>query len=152
MEVSETPQTKHKSFVYKTATAWTDGKSGTLTSGGKPPLRVSDPPEFKGEPGVWTPEDLFVAAVEGCYMSTFLAYAAKKGLPIVSYTSHTNGVLEMVDGEYRFTRIVIFPTVVVSNASIEADVQRILRETQQHCLVSNSIDSFVEVTPTIVVQ
>ena len=152
MEIAETSNTRLKSFVYKTNTVWTNEKSGTLTSDGKPPLRVSSPPEFKGEPGVWTPEDLFVASVEGCHMATFIAFAAKKGLRIISYRSHTNGVLESVNGDYRFTRIVIFPTIVVASTAVESEVQEILHEAQQHCLVTNSIDSIVEVNPTIIVQ
>lgn len=85
-------------------------------------------------------------------MSTFLSFAAKAGVPVVSYKSHSNGVLEFVSGQYRFTRIVIFPVIVVSSASRENDVLAVLREAQQHCLVANSIDSIVEVNPTIMVQ
>jgi organic hydroperoxide reductase OsmC/OhrA len=95
---------------------------------------------------------MFVACVEMCHMSTFIAFAAKRRLPIVSYQSHANGVLEYVEGDYRFTRIVIFPTIVVSSTSAETEVQSALRDAEEHCLVTNSIASIVEVNPTIVVQ
>ena len=85
-------------------------------------------------------------------MSTFIAFAAKRDLPIVSYQSHANGVLELVDGDYRFTRIVIFPRIVVSSSSAEEDVQATLQDAEKHCLVTNSIASIVEVNPTIIVQ
>ncbi len=151
-ESPEQEKIRHRSFTYKTSTTWTEGRSGTLASDGKPSLCFSAPPEFKGEPGLWTPEHMFVACVEMCHMSTFIAFASKRNLPIVSYRSHANGVLEFVEGDYRFTRIVIFPTIVVSSSSAEEEVQLTLRDAEKHCLVTNSIASIVEVNPTIIVQ
>lgn len=148
----EPVKAKYKTFTFKTSTTWVEGTSGTVSSDGKPPLKVGNPVEFRGEAGTWTPEDMFVAAVEVCHMATFLSFAAKKELPIVSYKSHANGVLEFIDGDYRFTRIVIFPTIVVSGSVSEAVVHATLRETQRHCLVANSIASIVEVNPTLVME
>jgi len=152
MEAAEHTSLRTKSFTYKTSTTWTDSRSGTLTSDGKPTLRISSPPEFKGERGVWTPEDLFVGSVEICHMTTFLAFAAQRKIPVLSYKSHANGVLEFMDGDYRFTRIVIFPTITVGSAVVETEVHTLLREAEKHCLVANSIASIVEVNPTIIVQ
>jgi organic hydroperoxide reductase OsmC/OhrA len=152
MEAIDPSPTRQKSFTYKTSAQWTTGKTGILSAEGKPPIKVSSPPEFKGEPGMWTPEEMFVASVEVCHMSTFLAFAARAGVPVLSYKSHSNGVLEFVNNQYRFTRIVIFPTIAVSGASREQEVLTVLHDAQEHCLVANSIDSIVEVNPTIMVQ
>lgn len=141
-----------KSFTYKTSTTWTEGRSGTIGSEGKPTMKISSPPEFKGERGVWTPEDLFVGSVEVCHMTTFLSFAAQKRMTIVSYKSRANGVLEYIDEDYRFTRIVIFPTITVGKDVVETDVHALLREAEKHCLVANSIASIVEVNPTIIVH
>jgi organic hydroperoxide reductase OsmC/OhrA len=152
MDATEQNKTRYRTFTYKTSTRWIEGRSGMLESEGKPSLRISSPPEFKGEPGLWTPEHMFVACVEMCHMSTFIAFAAKRNVPVVSYRSHANGVLEFVEDDYRFTRIVIFPTIVVSSASAEEDVHAILQDAEKHCLVTNSIASIVEVNPTIFIQ
>jgi organic hydroperoxide reductase OsmC/OhrA len=61
-------------------------------------------------------------------------------------------VLEFIDGDFRFTRIVIFPTITVGSSVAETDVHLLLREAEKHCLVANSIASIVEVNPTIIVQ
>jgi organic hydroperoxide reductase OsmC/OhrA len=151
-ETPEQEKTRFRTFTYKTSTTWTERRSGMLASDGKASLPFSAPPEFKGEAGLWTPEHMFVACVEMCHMSTFIAFAAKRDLPVVSYQSHANGVLEYVDGDYRFTRIVIFAKIVVSSSSAEEDVQSTLRDAEKHCLVTNSIASIVEVNPTIIVQ
>jgi organic hydroperoxide reductase OsmC/OhrA len=143
---------RQKSFTFKTGVEWTRGTTGVLSAEGKPSLTISAPPEFRGEPGAWTPEDLFVASVEVCLMSMFLSFARKRDLPLVSYRSHSNGVLESVDGGYRFTRVVIFPTITVSSSANETEVLTVLRDAERHCLVANSIASIVEVTPTIMVR
>lgn len=152
MEISGEPGSRRKPLTYRTAATWTEARSGILTSDGKNPIRVSNPPEFKGEPGLWSPEEMFVASVEACHMATFLSFAAKTNLQVLGYRSHSNGVLEFIDGDYRFTRVVIFPTVTVPRGSPEAEVLSLLREAEKHCLVANSIDSIVEVNPTIVQQ
>jgi organic hydroperoxide reductase OsmC/OhrA len=152
MSPAEDPKIRHRSFTFRTAAVWTEARSGVLSSEGKPPIRVSNPPEFKGEPGLWTPEEMFVASVDACNMATFLSFAAKSGLQVLAYRSHSNGVLELVDGDYRFTRVVIFPTITVPKGAVESAVLSLLREAQKHCLVANSIDSIVEVNPTIIHQ
>jgi len=152
MEAKDQSKVRQKTFTFKTGAVWTEETSGVLTSEGKPPIQVSNPPEFRGKEGLWTPEDMFVASVEVCHMATFLGFARKRNLPVLSYRSHSNGVLEFVEGDYRFTRIVIFPTIIVAGSSSESEVHAILREAQAHCLVANSIASIVEVNPTIVMQ
>ena len=152
MGAADQAKQKFKTFTFKTSTSWTEGQSGMLSSEGKPVMKISSPPEFRGEPGRWTPEDMFVGAVEVCHMATFLSFAAKKQIPIISYRSHANGVLEYIDGDYRFTRIVIFPTIVVSGSTSENEVHATLREAQRHCLVTNSIASIVEVNPTLMME
>lgn len=152
MERAERSRLRQRTTTFRTSTLWTGEHTGMLSGEGKQPLTVASPEDFSAEPGMWTPEDMFVAAVEVCHMATFLSYAEKEGVPIASYRSHANGVLEYVDGDYRFTRIVIFPTITVSSAAVESQVHEILREAQKHCLVANSIASIVEVNPTIMVQ
>jgi peroxiredoxin-like protein len=152
METPRQTAPRTRSFTYKTSTVWTEGRSGTLSSEGKPTIRISSPPEFKGERNAWTPEEMFVGSVEMCHMNTFLAFAERRNIPILSYRSHANGVLEYVEGDYRFTRIVIFPTIAVGSTVAETEVHDILREAEKHCLVANSIASIVEVSPTIMVQ
>ena len=152
MTAGDETRTRHKPFTFRTAATWTEAQSGVLSSEGKSPIRVSNPPEFKGEPGLWTPEEMFVASVEACHMATFLSFAAKQQLQVLAYKSRSNGVLEYIDGDYRFTRVVIFPTITVVRGTPEAEVLSLLREAEKHCLVANSIDSIVEVNPTIIHQ
>jgi peroxiredoxin-like protein len=133
------PKIKHKSFTYHTRLSWAGGRAGILRGEGKQEFRVASPPEFRGEAGVWTPEDLFVAAVEACTLATFAAFSERSKLPILSYESSAEGVLEFADGGYQFTRIVLRPVVVISSGEALEEVRRILDEAHRACLVSRSV-------------
>jgi peroxiredoxin-like protein len=143
------PKTKHKAFDYRTALRWNGGRNGLLTSGGKPEIRVSSPPEFKGEAGQWTPEDLLVASVEVCTMTTFIAFSLNKKLPLVSYESAATGTMEFTDGGYRFTRIVLRPAIVVGSDEAIPQAAAILEEAHHACFIANSICGNVVLEPTI---
>lgn len=152
MEAAPQPKIKHKSFSYTTNLMWVDGRIGTLTSAGKPSLQISSPPEFKGSPGYWTPEDVFVGSVEMCQMLTFIGIAGKQGVPFISYKSSAKGTLEFIDGQYRFTRIVIVPVIAVEEPGTESQISAILREAHKKCLIANSISAIVEVNPQVEVR
>ncbi len=146
------PVKKYKSFSYRTNIEWKSDRQGTLHSEGKPAIDVSSPPEFKGIPGVWTPEDLFVASLEICQMSTFLSFSGRKGMPLKSYTSSAEGILEHDNGKYRFTKIVILPTIVVDQSWTKEQVEEVVHTAHDNCLIGNSITSAVEVRPEIIFQ
>ena len=67
--------TAYKSFRYKAKTTWTSARRGSLSAVEKSNIVVGSPPEFKGEPDVWTPEELLVGSLNTCIMLTFLSLA-----------------------------------------------------------------------------
>lgn len=140
---------RHKTFTYTTAVEWQQARQGKLSSDVKPVLQVSSPPEFKGTPGLWTPEDMFVASAEICLMSTFLSFGGRKNVPLVSYRSSAEGTLEFVAGKYRFTRIRIKPEIAVRKEWTREEVEEIVREAHKNCLIANSMSASVEVDPAI---
>ena len=50
------------------------------------------PPEFRGHDGLWTPEMLFVAAVDGCIMTSLMP---ERNLDLLSYESRAEGRLDL---------------------------------------------------------
>jgi peroxiredoxin-like protein len=142
-------QTKPKVFHYQVSTRWTGERRGLLTTKERPPLEVASPPEFKGHPGVWTPEDLLVAAVNACTMTTFLALAGRKELKPVSYECDAAGTLEMVEGKFRFSRVVLSPRIVVAQEEEIAKARAIFHEAEAACLIANSLLTKVEGEPDI---
>lgn len=143
---------RHKSFTYRTACEWAGGKAATFSSNGKPSFRVASPPEFKGEENVWTPEDLFVGAVEICLLMTFSSISQKRQIPVDAYYSEAEGLLEFVEDSYRFTRVVVKPVIIVANAdSIDPAIEA-LQRAHKDCLVANSLLTEVVVEPDVRVR
>lgn len=147
--VTSQPVTKRKTYQYTDRVIWTQDRSGLVSSAGKSQVPISSPPEFKGEPGVWTPEDLFVSAVNSCTMATFLAYAFKAKLPLYGYTSEATGTLEYSDGKYRFTKVHLYPEITVGTPEAMDQVLNILGDAHRDCFISNSIQSEVVIEPIV---
>jgi len=139
-----------KSYRYTISVRWTGEKKGALTADGKPPVEVATPPEFKGHEGIWSPEDLYVASVNACIMSTFLAFAGRAGLAFEEYESEAEGLLEFLDDRFVFTKIVVRPRIVLRPGEERAKAEEILHKAERNCLVSNSIRTEVALEPTIV--
>lgn len=146
------PTIKPKSFRYRTSIEHLEGRSAELHAEGKPTLRVSSPPEFGGTANVWTPEDLFVAAVEVCLMLTFAGIAAKRGLTFAEYESHAEGILEWEQGSYRFTRVVVSPTIRFFDEQSVIAGGEILSRAHDTCLVARSLNCEVVVKPSLLVE
>src|SRR6202030_147769 len=105
---------------YKANTAWNSARRGTLSASGKPNIDVGSPPEFKGEPDIWAPEELLVGSLNTCLMLTFLTLARDQGLTPVRYGSEAEGWLENVEGKYHITEVTVRPSVTLkSEAELE---------------------------------
>ena len=141
------PRIRPKSFTYRTNVGEVKGRTGTLTSEGKPPICISSPPEFKGEAGHWTPEDLFVASIEVCLMLTFAGLAEKRGLAFEMYESSSEGLLEWDQISYHFTRVVVAPVITFRDEASFGTAREILSKAHETCLVANSVKCAVVVEP-----
>jgi peroxiredoxin-like protein len=138
---------------YDVTVEWSEGRRGTVTSEVlKTVIEVATPPQFaKGIEGIWSPEHLFVAAVNSCLMTTFLAIAENSKLDYSVFTSKAVGKLEVVEGRYLISEVKLMPTVVVSNEEDRDKAVRVLHKSEAACLISNSINAHVILEPTVTV-
>jgi len=142
-------ETRSKVFVYKNSIRWEGERRGIVSSDNKPSFKVATPPEFKGHPGIWSPEDLFVASVNVCIMTTFLHYAERNKLEFLSYKSDAEGVLEIIDNNFMFSEIKIRPLLAVKKDSDINKAKDLIELSEKNCLISNSIKSKLSVIPEI---
>lgn len=133
------PKKKYKTFTYKNSLQWSENRAGILSADQKQDLAVASPPEFKGEPDKWSPEDLFVASVNSCTMTTFLALAFHKDLPLEFYESSAEGLLERTENGYEFTQITVNPIVRVQTADAVEEAEQLMKKAHDRCLIANSI-------------
>ncbi|MBW6517735.1 MAG: OsmC family protein [ANME-2 cluster archaeon] len=137
-------------LFYESSLRWGREKMGTVSffQEGKPEIIVATPPEFGGHEGIITPEDLFVAAANVCFMTTFLGTAANMGVNLISYESTATGTLEKVDKLRVFTKIVLRPRVEAEES--EEQILRMLEHAKKRCIAANSMKSEVTIEPTAI--
>ena len=137
-------------FYYDTTVTWKDGRIGELTEPTMNAITVATPPEFpKGVPNIWSPEHLFVASVNVCLMTTFLAIAENSKLEFDSYTADAKGKLEKVDGKFMISEIELSPKIVVKEEKDIERTERIIQKAENACLISNSIKTKTFLKPEI---
>ncbi len=138
--------------LYDVQVAWENDRKGLLSSKElNQNIEVVTPPEFpKGIAGVWSPEHLFVAAINSCLMTTFLAIAENSKLEFTSFSSDATGKLEMIDGKYLMSEVNLYPKVVVNSGVDKERVERILNKSEAACLISNSIKSKINFFPEVI--
>ena len=143
-----------ESHIYQVDVKWMADRIGEASS---PELLnkidIATPPQFpKGMEGVWSPEHFFTAAVNGCFMTTFLAIAENSKLSFTSFHCTADGKLEKVDGKYLMTEVVLKPILVIESESDREKAERILQKSETACLISNSIKSKVSLITDVRVK
>jgi organic hydroperoxide reductase OsmC/OhrA len=116
---------------------------------GKPSLRGSAAPAFRGDPSLMDPEDLLVAALSACHFLSYVALCARAGVHVIAYEDDAEGKMERVDGAVRFTDVTLHPKVTIAPGS-DAEKARALHERAHAvCFIANSVNFPVLHSPTI---
>lgn len=115
-------------------------------------IHFSAPPEFGGEPGVWTPEHFLLAAVASCFIETFKAVARASKLEFQGIEVAVDGLLEKEAAGLRFTKIFIRSALIIYDDAAHELALRVLNKAGRNCLVVRSLSSSVEVESKILVE
>ena len=128
---------------YNVNLKWVSDRKGQISSPElEQTIEVATPPQFpKGMESIWSPEHLLTAAVNSCYMTTFLSIAENSKLDFISFDCSATGKLELVDGKLLMTEIALKPILLISKESDKDRAERILQKSEAACLISNSIKS-----------
>lgn len=146
-----TTVTAHKTFRFKTKTTWSSARRGVLSAAGKPDIIVGSPPEFKGAPDVWAPEELLISSVNTCIMLTFISLAQVRGVTAAGYESEAEGLLEHSEGLYRLTEVTVRPRITVNSEAEIAPARESIESAESHCFMSNSVRAKINVAAEVVV-
>ncbi len=136
---------------YNVNLSWISDRKGEMSSPElEDVIEVATPPQFpKGIEGLWSPEHLLTAAVNSCFMTTFLAVAENSKLDFELFDCKAKGKLEQIEGKFLMTEVILEPTLVI-NKEIDKDrAERILQKSEAACLISNSIKSKVSMIANI---
>ena len=139
-------------YTYNTQLEWTGEKKGILKCEGKPDIMVACPPELGGHPNIWSPEDVFLASVEICTMTTLLWFTNKENITLKSYNSVASGTAELIGGIFQFSSITVKIQACVSSEDNRVRVEKLLKKVERACLITNSITTDVHIEPEIVIE
>lgn len=121
--------------------------SGTMTgyatasAAGTPDLRTAPPADFGGPGDAWSPEHLFMAAIETCLLFSLQAIARASRFEFSSFDVSGVGTVDKQGGVMRFTEIVLRARLVVPQGTDEQRARRILDKAEKSCLISASIST-----------
>jgi organic hydroperoxide reductase OsmC/OhrA len=82
-------------------------------------------------------------------MTTFLAISENFKLQYLSFKSSAIGKLEMVDGKYMMSEVVLRPVVEISSEEELEKAVKVLHKSEAACLISNSVKSKIIFEPDV---
>lgn len=137
--------------TYQVHLKWKEGRMGEVSSPElEQTIECATPPEFaNGVPNIWSPEHFYAAAINSCFMTTFLAIAESSRIEFESFQCETEITLEIVDKKFMITKAKIQPKVILKDSDKKDRMSRVLDKTKEHCLVTNSMKTEVTLVPEI---
>ena len=136
-------------YEYHTRVKWKKDRLCALETGKGLSTDFSSPPEFKGIGGLLTPECLFVASQNTCFLMTFISMAERMRLEFLSYECEAFGYLEKTQSGFAFTRIVLRPRIEVKDNRDAERARKAIELADSNCLIANSIKSEIQIEPDI---
>jgi organic hydroperoxide reductase OsmC/OhrA len=135
-----------KEHRFPASVRWLGGRLTRVSAPEKDDLEVAVPPEFRGGiEGVWSPEELLVAATASCYAVTVVALLERLGIPLLDLAVDGVGhVTKRADGKLGFVAIEV-TAKLVTEAEAVAPAEAAAREAKEACLVSLALEVPVHV-------
>ena len=128
-------------YTYRVSAWWTSGRTGLAKCESSPnTIHFSEAAELGGLQGRWTPEQLLLCALAGCFATTFhdVARAAK--------FDYTDLEVEIEGSVHRsrsagcnFSEILIRPRLTVQSEEQREAGLALLRKTKAVCMISRAI-------------
>ncbi len=140
-------------YRYQTVAHWSAHHRGIVEAPDVPrTINFSAPVEFQGEPGLWTPEHLLVAALGTCFVTTMRVISEKSKLEIAGLEVFVEGVLEHLEGGFRFTKFFLSPKLKIVREEDRQLAARLLDKAEHVCLISRSLKGEIAMRPEILVE
>lgn len=104
------------------------------------------PPQFGGQDGKTSPEELIMAALSACFSMTFGFICDKRKVGVSGVEMHAECQADRIKGKLQLTSITLKPHISVqeNNEKTQQEVKKALERAEQLCLIANSIRGNVE--------
>jgi organic hydroperoxide reductase OsmC/OhrA len=139
-----------ESHEFNVEITWTGGKEGTITPKGKPSLPLTSPLNWDGKPNAYSPHDLFLSAISGCYITTFASMMKRMKQPLQGHKVSGYGkLLRHPEGGWHFTDVYITMEITVPKEAKLPQVKRAINLTEKYCHITRSVVSKIHVDAKI---
>jgi len=131
---------KHeRTKIFKNTVFQEVNKSAKTVFSGPGKMEVGPASEFGGSPETLNPEEMFVAAINACLMTTFFYFVRKLNVEISSYYSEAEGHVEKQADGFRFTNVGVRAKVTLQQPDIAEKARELGKLAEKYCLVSRSV-------------
>jgi organic hydroperoxide reductase OsmC/OhrA len=135
---------------YQVAAWWTSGRTGIAKSRSNPnAIHFTAPKSFGGLEGRWTPEELLLAAISGCFTTTFRTIVSKAESDFTDLEVEAVASMRKVNFGYMFTEIVLRPALKIADPQQRERAIDLLNRAARLCLVSRTLDTPLRVEPKV---
>jgi len=125
---------------YGARTERLEGRLLTLEAPGKPKLHIATPSDFMNDASdVWSPEELLIGSLAGCYELTLIAIAEHKDVPLHDVRVDATGHVEWKDGRYRFILFELDVRLETDPAHVH-ELEHVADLARERCIVSYALD------------
>ena len=136
--------------AYRVAAWWTSGRAGLAKSDSAPnAIHFTAPTEFGGLEGRWTPEELLLAALAGCYTTTVRAIAGAAQFNFTDLQVEASGTVRKGEAGWTFSQIVVRPNLKIASSEQKERALDLLKRAEQMCLVSRAIGTAMKFEPQL---
>jgi organic hydroperoxide reductase OsmC/OhrA len=138
-------------YTYRVSAWWTSGRTGLAKCESSPnTIHFSEAAELGGLQGRWTPEQLLLCALAGCFTTTFSDVARSAKFEYTDLEVEIEGSVRRTRATgCNFNEILIRPRLKVhSEDQVEAGLT-LLRRTKSLCMISRAITVPQTMEPTV---
>lgn len=111
---------------------------GFATIPGHAALVTSAAPDFGGDPNLWNPEELLMAAIAQCHLLSFLYIAHRDGIDIIDYVDEVEGEMQYSGGTGAMTSVTLKP--IVTTHAEPALIAAMHEEAKRMCVMRQSVN------------
>ena len=141
-----------KEHHYRLELAWTGAAQGgtenyhgysreyRIDFDDKPAMTGTADPAFGGDPKLYNPEELLLAALSSCHMLSYLALASLEGLVVVGYEDSASGTMLQEGYGGRFTEVMLKPRVTLAAGSDLVRGEALHEDANKTCFIANSVN------------
>jgi len=130
---------RQKSYLFKNTVFKEGDELAKTVFSGPGVLEVGPAPEFEGGPETLNPEEMFVAAINNCLMTTFFYFVQKSNVEVLSYYSDAQGRVEKQTDGFRFTNVEVRAEVILPRQEFAEKAREFGNLAEKYCLVSRSV-------------